>query len=155
MSWEKIKDHLFDKYCVEGEDKEFENLMAEHDAEIRAKAIDDFVAELKTRNFSLGQIIGFEKIANQLKEKIEFRDQIYTGHNDCDGNPIYVGDIIKEGCNGLEAPVVWNNERGSYWLEELGEGYGIENAETEWHVIDSYTHESPLDKGIDDIEERM
>lgn len=158
MSWEKIEDHLFYKHCVEGEDKEFENLMVEHDAEIRAKAIDDFVEKLN--DFLHIEDISYytediAKMANQLKEKIEFRDKVYTGHNDCNGNPIYVGDIIKEGCNGLEAAIVWNNERGSYWLEGLGEGYGIENAEIEWCIIDSYTHENQLDKGTDDIEQDL
>lgn len=41
MSWEKIENHLFNKYDVEGEDKELSNLMGEHDKEIRAKAIDE------------------------------------------------------------------------------------------------------------------
>lgn len=47
MSWEKIEDHLFNKYDVEGEDKELCNLMEEHDKEIRAKAIDEFAHQLK------------------------------------------------------------------------------------------------------------
>lgn len=34
MSWEKIENHLFDKYCVEGEDRELQRLMEEHDREI-------------------------------------------------------------------------------------------------------------------------
>ena len=33
---------LFEKHCVEGEDKELVSLMTEHDAEIKAKAIDEF-----------------------------------------------------------------------------------------------------------------
>jgi hypothetical protein len=41
MSWDKIENHLFSKYDVEGEDKELSNLMEEHDKEIRAKAIDE------------------------------------------------------------------------------------------------------------------
>ena len=46
MAWEKIENHLFDKYCVEGEDKELCDLMEEHDKEIRNKAIDDFTKEI-------------------------------------------------------------------------------------------------------------
>ncbi len=46
MSWEKIENHLFDKYCVEGEDKEICNLMEEHDKEIRNKAIDELCKEI-------------------------------------------------------------------------------------------------------------
>lgn len=43
MSWEKIEDHLFDKYCVEGEDKELGQLMKEHDEELKK----EFASELK------------------------------------------------------------------------------------------------------------
>ena len=42
MSWEKIEDYLFDKYCVEGEDRELATLMEEHDKEVRKHAIDEF-----------------------------------------------------------------------------------------------------------------
>ena len=49
MSWDKIDNHLFDKYCVEGEDKELSNLMKEHDKEIRAKAIDEFLHNAETK----------------------------------------------------------------------------------------------------------
>ena len=49
MSWDKIDNHLFEKYCVEGEDKEFCNLMEEHDKEVGAKAIDEFAEKLKAK----------------------------------------------------------------------------------------------------------
>ena len=49
MSWDKIENHLFHRYDVEGEDKELSNLMEEHDKEIRAKAIDEFVSALVPR----------------------------------------------------------------------------------------------------------
>lgn len=64
-------------------------------------------------------------------------NKTYTGHHDTNGNPIYVGDTIKEGCNGLVSTVEFNVKRGSFWLKGLGEGYGIENAEIEWENIDS------------------
>lgn len=41
MSWNKIENHLFEKYCVEGEDKKLCNLMEEHDREIRNKVIEE------------------------------------------------------------------------------------------------------------------
>jgi hypothetical protein len=47
MSWDKIENHLFSKYDVEGEDKELSNLMEEHDKEIRAKAIDEFAEKIQ------------------------------------------------------------------------------------------------------------
>ena len=49
MSWDKIENHLFSKYDVEGEDKELCNLMEEHDKEIRAKDIDEFAEMLKEK----------------------------------------------------------------------------------------------------------
>lgn len=46
MSWEKIEEHLFDKYLVEGEDKELGQLMEEHDKEIRQSAIQEFIERI-------------------------------------------------------------------------------------------------------------
>ena len=91
MSWDKIDNHLFENYCVEGEDKEFCNLMEEHDAEIRTKTIDDFREHLENE-ISENTIWGmlpidckdsiadeiveymidiFKKIAEQMKEEGE------------------------------------------------------------------------------------
>lgn len=39
MSWDKIQDHLFDKYCVEGYDPELERLMKEYDKEIQEQVL--------------------------------------------------------------------------------------------------------------------
>ena len=58
-----------------------------------------------------------------------------TGYVDSKNKEICVGDIVTEGCNGLTAKVVWNKERNSFWLEGLGEGYDIENANVEWTII--------------------
>lgn len=44
---DKIEDYLFEKYCVEGEDKELCNLMEEHNKEIRNKAIEEFAEKVK------------------------------------------------------------------------------------------------------------
>lgn len=52
MSWDKIENHLFSKYDVEGEDKELSNLMEEHDKEIRAKAIDEFLERIKAESYN-------------------------------------------------------------------------------------------------------
>lgn len=45
MSWDKIEEHLFDKYCVEGKDEELCSLMEEHDKEVR----DDILQKVKKR----------------------------------------------------------------------------------------------------------
>lgn len=62
-------------------------------------------------------------------------NRVNTGFCDCHGKPIYVGDTVYEGCNGLVSTVEWNPGRGSFWLNGLGEGYGIENAHIEWEVL--------------------
>ncbi len=61
----------------------------------------------------------------------------FTEHYDAEGIPIYVGDIVVEGCNGLKAEVVFDKEKGALWLKGLGEGYGIENSHIEWDVVES------------------
>lgn len=77
MSWDKIDNHLFDKYCVEGEDKELSNLMKEHDKEIRAKAINEFVTIMEEWNDNIKSIRNedafftienIHKVAEQMKE---------------------------------------------------------------------------------------
>lgn len=40
MSWEAIEDYLFDRYCVEGIDRELAVLFERHDEEIRAQTVD-------------------------------------------------------------------------------------------------------------------
>lgn len=47
MNWNKIEEHLFERYCVEGEDKELCKLMEEHDKEIRNKEIEKFAEKVK------------------------------------------------------------------------------------------------------------
>ena len=61
----------------------------------------------------------------------------FTGHYDCEGIPIYVGDIVVEGCNGNKAEVIFDEKRGALWLKGLEEGYGIENSDVEWEVVES------------------
>lgn len=66
MSWEKIEDHLFYKYSVEGVDNKLGELENEHDKEIRNQAIDDFLEQLKNE-YSSNAYKRFCKIAEQLK----------------------------------------------------------------------------------------
>lgn len=47
MSWEKIEDHLFDKYCVEGRDDELVQLMEAHDQEIREQVVGEFLKKME------------------------------------------------------------------------------------------------------------
>ena len=62
-------------------------------------------------------------------------NNIFTGHYDSNGKPIFLGDKIKEGCNGLISTVEFNKERGAYWLKDLGDGYSIEDSDVEWTKI--------------------
>ena len=41
-SWNKIEDHLLDEYCAEGEDKVLEQLMKEHDEELKKEFASEF-----------------------------------------------------------------------------------------------------------------
>lgn len=61
-----------------------------------------------------------------------------TGYFDTEGNLIHVGDMVYEGCNGQTAEVVWNPKKASFWLKDLGEGYGIEDSDVEWHIVRKY-----------------
>lgn len=70
-----------------------------------------------------------------IKGIIGMDGKIFTGYYDHNNKPIFVGDTIKEGCNGLVSTVEWNGKRSSFWLKGLGEGYGIENSHIEWDKI--------------------
>jgi uncharacterized cupin superfamily protein len=59
----------------------------------------------------------------------------YTGYNDVNGEPIYVGDTIREGCNGLVSTVIWNQEAGTFTLNGLSDEYCIADAAIEWTKI--------------------
>ena len=71
MSWEKIENHLFNKYDVEGEDKELSNLMEEHDKEVKAKAIDEFLEALKPYKYGRTNGIYIEIPLFRLDEIVE------------------------------------------------------------------------------------
>lgn len=86
-------------------------------------------------NYEVGRERGYDNSIDIILETLKPK---YTGYKDCEGKPIYIGDIVEEGCNGLKTKVVWNKDRNSFWLEGLGEGYSIENADVEWTVIESY-----------------
>lgn len=63
----------------------------------------------------------------------------YTGKKDCKKKKIWENDIVEEGCNGLIGIVVWDNDLGTYRLQNLdgeyGEDYIIKDAHIEWEVI--------------------
>lgn len=59
-----------------------------------------------------------------------------TGFKDANNKDICVGDIIKEGCNGLISCVIWDNKKGTYKLQGLGDYY-IEDSNIEWDIIET------------------
>lgn len=71
MSWEKIENHLFNKYDVEGEDKELSNLMEEHDNEVGAKTIDEFLEALKPYKYGRTNGVYIEISLFRLDEIVE------------------------------------------------------------------------------------
>lgn len=72
-----------------------------------------------------------------------------TGHFDAEGNLIQVGDIVYEDCNELIAEVIWNPERASFWLKGLGKGYGIEDSDVDWHIVQKYNAIDKEEQNID------
>lgn len=58
MNWEKIEDYLFEKYCVEGEDKELGYLMQEHDRDVYKKAMDALLSEIKENEYLVSDNVG-------------------------------------------------------------------------------------------------
>ena len=65
-------------------------------------------------------------------------EQDFTGFYDCNGRPIFIGDTVEEGCNGLVCKVIKNPKCiGGYGLEGCGPGYTIDDSEIEWTVIKS------------------
>lgn len=77
---------------------------------------------------------------------------VNTGFKDCEGISIFVGDTIKEGCNGLISTVEWRYEAGTFCLKGLGDCYNIKDSSIEWTVLNSNSEESPMyQKGKDII----
>lgn len=64
-----------------------------------------------------------------------FMNNHFTGHYDKNGKPIFLEDKIQESCNGLISTVEFNEERGAYWLKDLGDGYSIKDSDIEWIKI--------------------
>lgn len=77
----------------------------------------------------------YGKFGIEYAKDFLFMNNNFTGHYDVNGKPIFLGDTIIEGCNGLISSVEFNKERGAYWLKGLGEGYSIEDSHIEWEKI--------------------
>lgn len=95
MSWKKIEDRLYTRYCVEIEkdDSITQNLMKQHDNEIKSQIINDFLERIKIAcsmytigcSHSDNSLIYahsdgtwhnlIEDIANQMNGKIEIKKQ--------------------------------------------------------------------------------
>lgn len=71
MSWDKIENHLFSKYDVEGEDKELSELMEEHDKQVKAKATDEFLEALKPYKYGRTNGVYIEISLFRLEEIVE------------------------------------------------------------------------------------
>lgn len=106
-------------------------LYAKHCVVDYANNLVDYIIDRRKKDayFDISSLLSY---IEKSKYEYEPSEKIFTGFYDANNTPIYVGDIVKEGCNGLVAKVIIDFEKG-YWLEGLGEGYGIENSD-EWEV---------------------
>lgn len=85
-------------------------------------------------NYKLREYL-YGKFGIEYAKDFLFMNNNFTGHYDVNGKPIFIGDTILEGCNGLISSVEFNKERGAYWLKGLGDGYSIEDSSIEWEKI--------------------
>lgn len=85
-------------------------------------------------NYKLREYL-YGKFGIEYAKYFLFMNNNFTGHYDVNGKPIFLGDTIIEGCNGLISSVEFNKERGAYWLKGLGDGYSIEDSSIEWEKI--------------------
>lgn len=74
--WDKIEDHLFEKYCVEGSDPELERLMEEHDKNVRDDVVSKFASaepSLIIEHMSSGQKDDIYRMlwADQVEKQVE------------------------------------------------------------------------------------
>lgn len=85
-------------------------------------------------NYKLREYL-YGKFGIEYAKDFLFMNNNFTGHYDVNGKPIFIGDTILEGCNGLISSVEFNKERGAYWLKGLCDGYSIEDSSIEWEKI--------------------
>lgn len=71
---------------------------------------------------------------NLINNSINNSEKIFTGHYDMN-KPIYVGDKVKEGCNGIISEVEFNQKRGTYGLKGCSGDYNIKDSEIECKIL--------------------
>lgn len=78
MSWNKIEEYLFERHCVEREDKELCSLMEEHDKEIRNKVIEELLKRLNEKCNSIIAEKWYSKVApaSWANAYTDFKDDI-------------------------------------------------------------------------------
>lgn len=78
--WDKILDHLFEKYCIEGSDSELERLMEEHDKNVCNDMVNKFATaepSLIIEHMSSGQkddsyrMLWAEQVEQDVKDRME------------------------------------------------------------------------------------
>jgi len=80
------------------------------------------------------------------KNPMDYEVVWFTNAFDCNKTPIYNGDIVKEGCNGLIGVVSFDEESCTYKLKGFGDYY-IKDAAVEWTVIGNI-YENPSFKEV-------
>lgn len=91
----------------------------------------ELLLQAKYINYKLS---GYASMENNVTINHDIsQNKKFTGYYDENGNPLYVGDTVKEGCNGLIRKIVENPKcSGGYGLEGCSPDYSIEDAHIEW-----------------------
>ena len=123
--------------CILEEDKEYTDeegyCLIDEDYEITDYNVKAY-HHSGNMNYKLREYL-YGKFGIEYAKDFLFMNNNFTGHYDVNGKPIFLGDTIIEGCNGLISSVEFNKERGAYWLKGLGDGYSIEDSSIEWEKI--------------------
>lgn len=90
----------------------------------------ELLLQAKYINYKLS---GYTSMENNMTINHDISQKKFTGYYDSNHCPIYVGDTVKEACNGLIRKVVENHLCvGGYGLEGCCPDYNIEDADIEW-----------------------
>lgn len=84
LNWEDIDNHLFQKYCVEGDDDELQNLYKEHDKAVAKYVLNEFLKQYKEEYAPENNIPKVEK-----EYAVEVAEMVATRFNESYNPTLY------------------------------------------------------------------